>query len=344
MQRSIVSGSGAATAVLMACLAWPAAAAAQEVQPELAEGAVPLLEDQTDREAMVVLRLTVRPDGTTDAVQVIDGFYTQELADAVIAAVQDWRFDPGTVDGEPVEWILHDFAIQFPLTDGQPAVTDEFREAFGEVSDLIQADRHAEAEQRLLTMQRDQARLLFEYAFINDNLFNVYVGMNRPHAALAAIRTATYGGDVDVEGASDGSMLPPDMLAEGLRKRFLIEASLGFNADAMQTWGRLQRFDIAASVAEQADAVRRLLDSEDPVSAHGAIDGTSWVYGTARRTFTLVDVEGELTHIDAQCTRRYARLPFQSDVEWSLPAGWGDCALAFGGEPGTSFTVVEFVD
>jgi hypothetical protein len=61
----------------------------------------------------------------------------------------------------------------------------------------------------------------------------------------------------------------------------------------------------------------------------------------SRRTFAVGDVSGSLREVGIECDRRTATLPFQEDVEWSVPASWGNCTLAFNGRRGTTFTLFE---
>jgi hypothetical protein len=74
----------------------------------------------------------------------------------------------------------------------------------------------------------------------------------------------------------------------------------------------------------------------------GRIERDVWAHVPARRTFTLTDVEGEVSEIQVECDRRKTVLEYQADVDWTLPPGWGSCTLFVDGKRDTTFALYEF--
>lgn len=64
-------------------------------------------------QGIVILEVKVSATGAVDDVQLVKGL-PDGLNDAAIAAVNQWTFKPGTVDGKPVP-VLFNLTIQFKL-------------------------------------------------------------------------------------------------------------------------------------------------------------------------------------------------------------------------------------
>ena len=70
----------------------------REVQPVYTQAAM-----EAGIEGDVLLTAVVRPDGTVDRIDVVDSLDAElGLDESAVEAAGQWRFEPGTVDGEPV--------------------------------------------------------------------------------------------------------------------------------------------------------------------------------------------------------------------------------------------------
>ncbi len=84
--------------------------------PRVVEDTPPLYtEDAFDRgiEGRVVLRVIIRKDGSVGAIRIhqsLDG----DLDRATVAAVQTWKFEPATIDGDPIN-VLADIEVDFQM-------------------------------------------------------------------------------------------------------------------------------------------------------------------------------------------------------------------------------------
>jgi hypothetical protein len=83
-----------------------------------------------------------------------------------------------------------------------------------------------------------------------------------------------------------------------------------------------------------------------PFGADDMVDvrvGTDpWTHPLDGHTFTLTSVSGKIRSLRAVCQHGGTRLEFLSDVEWTLPAGWGACTLTVRAKRDTTFRYVEF--
>jgi hypothetical protein len=46
--------------------------------------------------------------------------------------------------------------------------------------------------------------------------------------------------------------------------------------------------------------------------------------------------------LEVVCNRGKAALPFEEDVQITIPSDWGECALLAQGQPDTTFVTYEF--
>jgi hypothetical protein len=161
-----------------------------------------------------------------------------------------------------------------------------------------------------------------------------------PHAALAAIRRAT---EPLVRPLAD------EELGLALEHRFALELQLGLAMDALETIERraaLGRIPSRDPLARQRAALRRALGAPDTnLAVQGRIDTEGrWEHALSRGTLAVGDVEGESEplELEVECHRQKRQLPFDEEMEVTVPDSWGACALVVRGRPGTTFMLYEF--
>jgi hypothetical protein len=67
-----------------------------------------------------------------------------------------------------------------------------------------------------------------------------------------------------------------------------------------------------------------------------------WRHDLTHPTFTLAQVSGEIHALNLKCGAQEEQLPYQRDVEWTLPGDWTACRLRVEATPGTTFALYEF--
>lgn len=186
-------------------------------------------------------------------------------------------------------------------------------------------------------MQRELAVTLEEMAFAGMQLAAIEHALGNPHAALDAIRRAT-------EPAVH--QLAEDDLKLALEHRFALELELGLAAHAVETYerrARLGRLPPGGSMARLGAALAQTLGApETGLAAQGRIGGNRhWEQALTWPTVAIGDVDGRLDSLEVECNRNKAALPFEEDVQVTIPAGWGECVLFVKGRPDTTFVVYE---
>jgi len=335
-----------------------------------AEGSAPLVEPSMerrpnkdywpgtlDREAYVVLRLTVGADGKATDVQIIDGFYEPRFADAAVQLMKDTRFKPATRAGIPEAFEGYLFAVTFRLkgVDAR-GITPSFRTELNKAVALIKANQLAEAHMQVEHMLADEVTVLYEMKVLEAILAETHQSIGNLPEALANSRKATSTVDGRHDRYKVGGkppsisaarfVLPEPVLSATLRRRIMLDAQLGYVSDALQAYWELA----GRKALEPGDAVQALipklearLASPEPLAAIARIgqDGR-WTHAPTRRTFSVTNVsDGKLKDIRVNCGTYRRVLNFQKDVDWTLPPIYPRCDLVFTGDPGTDFLIVE---
>lgn len=325
---------------LAACIAvMPLVGAAQVTAPAPKEQAAPEIpvnpQFRFPLEGWVTVRYTVKADGSTDDVRVVDvapiGYAGEKAA---VEAVEDWTFEPARVDGEPVDWYNNVSAVVFDA-EGEATASDPFIQGYmGIVQQLQQGE--VEAARTRLDGLRPNATRLVEIGLIEMQAAAVLAGTGDVSGAYEAIRRATDERVPVLEGED---------LAGALIVRYDIERELGYFGNALETYERivsLVELPDDDPVAASAALIRQAVDSGAAIMIPGQVNREPWVHEPTWRTFSLTEVDGDVRGIDLECNRRKTTLEYVADTDWSIPQSWGDCVVAVNARRNTSFKLVEF--
>ena len=320
----------------------------------------PVAMQSTIEEALVVVGFTVKADGTTADVKAIDGFYSQPFADSAVAAVKRWTYKPATENGMAVDWQNMRIFIPYVFLDLEGGAFPRFDNDYGTISKLLNTKDYAGAKAAIeASFQKRHIVLLYEFAMAKMALSQAELGLGHPQAALKAIQLATPVIDLprEKQNAQLGSaintrmqllsnaFLPKDQQKRALEMRFRLEASLGEYVYALETFARLNKLSpVPASdpIAQEADVIHKAFASGQPLAVSAALEDGEWHHRPRQNAFTITDLKGSLSSIGIDCTRRTAKLPYQPDVDWTIPPTWGDCDVTVTGTQPATFTFVEF--
>jgi len=298
------------------------------------------LGDRRSAEGWVKLRFAVRADGTTSDVSVVDAMPPGLDPSSVLDAVRGWTFEPAMRRGAAVDWHNTLAIVVFNRELAGNDALSEFAVAYEEVAKLVAEGRYADAKSGNERMQREFAASLEEMAFSQMQLAAIEHALGNPHAALEAIRRAT---EPAVHQLAD------DELKLALEHRFALEVELGLAVDALRSYERrtdLGRLPSRDSMEQLGAKLEKTLKAGDAgLAEHGRIGpGGSWQHALTWPTFAIGDVSGadRVLDVKVECNLRVAAAPYEEDVQMTIPAGLGECALLVQGDPDTSFVVYEF--
>lgn len=315
------------------------------------------------RDALVYVRFNVNARGeVTDAEVDEGGFYSPEFQRAALATVKSLRFEPATLNGQPVEYMGERFGIGYMTGDssGNPikGVTREFRSEALKAQKLIQAGDFAGAEHHASWMMSEKVALRYEFAVLQSTLADTYARTGQHHLALAAAREVTARFGMKTELYEPGGplpklsaanfLLPKDQMAQLLRLRFVLADSLGFSLDALRAHADLQALGLVVEEDPTTPRFRELLRSVQAtpeMKGHARLGQRGWTHPFLFHRFTIAGVRGgAVRRISLSCAGFRRELDFMPDTEWGIPSKYRNCSARFDGDPGAEFDIIEFRD
>ena len=93
-------------------------------------------------------------------------------------------------------------------------------------------------------------------------------------------------------------------------------------------------------VVQQIYAIR---DGTRTISREGRVfdDSSSW-HGLLKKKFGFQDIDGELAELKLHCDKGFVGFRFQEGMQYTVRDNLGNCGLTVIGNPGTTYTLVEF--
>jgi len=303
-----------------------------------------------------VVRYSVLADGSLDNVRVLGIVPPSADASAATETLGRWTLEPAMRSGEPIDWHNNESVVFFDSGRDRQTVSEAFESGYTAIVDRLTAIRPPEDSSGPdEALAAEYVRTLEESRAANRQLLNeqaVTLGEQGVALAQAAIIDMTLG---DTHSAYEFARLATDARAQllvpadlfaALGVRLQLEIQLGRTHDAIATHDRIASGyapDDVDTAAEVMRIMRTRWAEEEILPVFGRIADHPWRFDARRRTFTISDIAGELSTIEADCDLRRLSLNFQADVEWQLPDFLGDCTLFVHGTPGTTFSFFEML-
>ena len=321
---------------------------------------------ETDREAMVFLRVQVSPQGrVSDSVLIEDrGFHNPDFVLAARNAAKALRFTPATLDGKPVEqYFILPVAFSLGKAAGSPSkwvtgITPEFRAEAMKVDDLIKKGDYAGADFHAQWMLKEKVHYGYELAVLNATLAETHASLGDDFKALkyaeeATQRTTADSAKFDLHQPVPVNhdyyyLLPKAVVANLLELRMQVATRDGMLKRALQAY-----YELAGLVemkpddprARNAALLMTRLEGNAPLTVRGALDEDGWwSHELYRRHFTLEKVQGNVLELSLKCGSKYQALPYAPAEEWTVPTDWEDCVVWVGAEAGIKFLLIELTD
>jgi TonB family protein len=299
------------------------------------------------QEGWVDISFVVEPDGSI-ADPVIEGSSgVPDLERAALDAVRRWEYAPATRNGEPVQQCEVRTRLTFEIsTGGRPGATRSYVRRFREISRLHEAGQHEQAMEQVLELQRTQGMNRYETArtWAMRAMLEQQLGAP-PEQLVASLRPA----------AADSWIISNKELHRSLLEALLAtEIRLRHYQRAIATAGRLREEVPEKARREEIEGVitelLALRDGSSYLTVSGRIEPPAvddehpsfWTHQPLRRQFGIEDVEGRISAVDLRCQWQRALITWNPEHAWRLPEDWGRCDIYVYGEPGTTFTLIEY--
>lgn len=290
-------------------------------------------------EGWVQLHAMVSPEGKAYDIVVEDAVGHHSFATAAIQALKRARFNPGTIDGEPVDSVYSQ-KITFSIEGGnRNRYFPAFRPAFSAVLTSIQEKNMERAANQLETLG-ERRKTLFEDALYWTAKFYFEREWGTPRAQLDALSKA-------IAYESSSSYLEPSLFQQLLWSRLKLQLELRQYMVALNTINLIEELDQTSDaelieLAAKRDAIEALRDSQQAFKVSGRLDSNGeWSHTMLRSKFAVIDVEGVLNEYSLYCQKNLLRFPHKHDYEYAIDGAHGDCWLRAIGKPDTTFTYVQ---
>jgi hypothetical protein len=311
-----------------------------------------------DREGIVDVKFTVKADGSVGDLEVLGGFYDDEFRQQAVGGIAAATFDPPKSGENAIDWPNYRMRViqRAPIL---PSISPEVAPELERVTAMLVAKDYATAEPLLNDLLATKAQTLFDYAILQDQLASLYIGTERAHEALVALRNATADSKaIPPQSRSDSRLqiqeerypdeyLLPELYMKALERQFAVAAALNQAGEAVAIAEQLEAGGtIPPALREQADTIIAKLATEDPIGSQIKLVNGSWTYTVStRRIFGMTGLQGKVDFVDIACgDNRRRRMAFTNDSEFALPASWGDdCKLEFLGDAGAGFLLYEYL-
>lgn len=308
----------------------------------------PKSELRKSREAWVHVTYCIDESGQTKNISILDSFGDDAFDRAAMRAVEGWRFEPALQGGSPVWQSRNETYLIFHLKRRYVGARPTFVRRYRQLNKLIDEKKYAEAAE------------MFDLNLANPDMSLYELGM----LWVTRARLEMAGGDLYKlrmalvrATASEGSWIEDDVYEQMLELRVRVEARLGKWQEALDTYETLVEQaggddekvlgleSTIASIEEQITG-REILSVPAEVRRRNecAFCNDSWEFRPYRNAFTFVNVAGTLNSLEMRCDRKRFESKISPDVEWQIPAAWGQCRVQVYGEPGTTFDLVSFPD
>ncbi|GAA0585504.1 energy transducer TonB [Rhizomicrobium electricum] len=292
-------------------------------------------------DALVLLRATVTKDGILKDPKVVRLIGASKFAEAALESVKDWRYQPATRGGVPVDRPNWEIKVPF-VSHISDAISNSDIALFGQASALSAEGKHTDAIAKLLPVLSKLDLTFYERETVSLQLAIDYA----QQGDLLSAR----------EYLDDIALIGDRYLAKEQRPNFwrmlaLINAKTGQLVEAKQAFSVLNAIQPVAAddpLAKLAQAADQKMHNDKLLTATGRIAKASglpsWSHYLMRHNFTFVKVSGKLDRLSIWCGERLLESAFSDKAEWHIPKDWSLCRLDVYGDPGATFTLAEMDD
>lgn len=292
-------------------------------------------------EGWVLLSFVVTRDGTVRDPVVLDSS-RREFERPALDSVRSFEYEPAEVDGQPVSSILPMFLITFALEPPSDGARPEFVQRFRRLQRSLDRGDLDGAAKALELLDTQGALNLYEDAY----LWWARAMLHRAHGNLrgwreSMLRAVAYAGP----GRPGG--LPAETHKTALELLYGDYTRTGELAAALGIFDQLSTLvgpgKESPELQAHVETVRNTLAGDGMLRAEGYIAGDRpWPQTLWRDGFEFADIVGRLEKLSLWCENRALELEIDPESSWQIPASWGACQLYVRGEPGTSFSLLEY--
>jgi TonB family protein len=269
------------------------------------------------------------------------------LEDAALAALRRWRYEPATLNGEPVEEAASTWITFWARDEPTNAARSVFQRRYQALVDALDRGDLSAADKRLRDLKSLDFANPYEDAWF---WFANYYFLETTNSSDIEERLQSLERAIN----RDRDYLEPDLLVSAGQRLYVLHGQKLDLGAAVRTYERLRDSPVArssehyqATLSAMTPSYQRILtaiDGDQMFSMNAAIGERGFFeHRLLRRSFSLADVSGRVELIQVRCERAVERhVPMADKSVWTAPPGRGKCTVLLKGDAGTTFQFEEY--
>jgi TonB family protein len=299
-------------------------------------------------EGWVEVSYVIKPDGTVGETIIENSSGRKAFERATIKSIKKWRYEPATMNGEPIEQCHTKVRIMFALE--QPpgkarGARGSFRKKYKDAIELLNKGKFEKTRSTIDKMEDKYVTNLYERSrlWILRSMLQEKEGDDRRQ--LESLVRGVSGG---------GQYVEPKVHLAVMLKIFNLQMQFQHYADALETLETLEGLDLDDDVAVKLALFKNQIAGLRTAAQTLAIEGEigeaqeehhgagMWWHTLLRRTAGIESVSGSLERVELRCDWRRVKAKPEKGRAWRIPPDWGDCSIYVFGEPGSTFQLLEY--
>ena len=288
-------------------------------------------------EGWVELGFMVDPQGKPFEITVIRSTGNKIFDDTARKAVAQSTFEPGTLDGKPIESGFEmKYKFSNPQMRGNVGASPAFVRDYKALMSAISSGDRAAADADLSRLKISN---LYEDAYFGLATFLYAQKWGNEAQQMEGLRRAIAEEDV-------AHYLPKDMFQSALLERLKLEVKTHDYADVMKTWTRLQKMavdqDTQARILPLIEQLKKLRTDDSQYEMAGQMPEGEWFVHLFKRHFQAIVSDGFIEQVKLRCDKRYVYFNFDPKLAYEVANADGNCSAEFEGARGTKFKLVQY--
>lgn len=302
----------------------------------------PAHELRRNTQGWVLLNYVVTDDGRVIDPVIEESSGSPAFERAAIQTVEDWRYEPALLNGEPVQQCKTRVRIAFAIRGSQDKVSRPFYTRYRAIEETLDDGEIEKADSQLESAFKSEGLTLAEMSWLWALRARIAGLQGDSKKQLSALRRATAG---------SADWTPEHLRAGLLTTRTALELETGDFSAAMQSYEELKSIESADTSALDPfiDQIDSLVAGDELFFAEARIGDNAncetcesqWQYRPLRRAIEIADVDGELGDLELRCEWQRFVDTAREGVTWNIPESWGDCSLVVHGKTGSTFKLFE---
>lgn len=295
-------------------------------------------------EGWVIISYTIGTDGTVSNVAILDQSISNYFEEEALAAPLNWKYEPATINGEPVVQSRKRLIFSFQLQGMPKAATREFVNYYRKAAKALEEDDLHTLEQSIEKIHNKSRLNYYETQFLYALKAQLNLKRGETEEAITTLERVVYYAKGTIDKETHATLA---------RQLYKLQIENNQLVDALYTYewiNWLEPVSEESEIFELKLRAQEILDGESPIAFKGRLlDGCKnceqteplWIHDLYRKKFTFDQIDGEIRDFKLYCGFHWERVAFEPGIEYSRGGNWGSCDIYVYGTEGTTFRLIE---